>query len=158
MQVDHSLALKTFSQKWHANSLHISLARASHIAIPNFRVRWERKYKYLYLHLYICVSVIKSRKKGRGTPSLLRNPTATLGKIFGRTWVKNRLLKNGRVMDLWRGSDELKYREKKFITEILIWGLFLMSTFILFLWKYQDLMTQLFCVCFSCTLSYCFAI
>ena len=36
----------------------------------------------------------------------------------------------------------VKYKEEKFNTKILISGLFLMSTFMLFLLKYQDLLIQ----------------
>lgn len=100
----------------------------------------EREDANIYIHICICICITKSRKKDRGTPPLLRNPTTTLGNISGETWVKKQLLKNGRNMYWRRGSDELKHREEKFVTEILIWGLFLMSTFTLFLWKYQDLL------------------
>lgn len=101
---------------------------------------------YVYIYICICILIIKNKKKGIGAPSLLRNSTATLGKIWGggehelRTgcWKKG----DRRVMDLWRGGDEVKYREEKFIPEILIWGLFSMSVFILFLWKSWDLLIQ----------------
>lgn len=78
LQADHALALKASSWKWHANS-HTSLARGSHMATTNFPMRQERKCKYLYI--YICI--IKSRKKGRRTPPMVRNPTARLEKFFG---------------------------------------------------------------------------
>ena len=58
---------------------------------------------------------------------MLRTPSAGLGRFFWESPVKNWLLKNGRDMDLWRGKDELKYKEEKFNTKILISGLFLMS-------------------------------
>ena len=90
------------------------------------------------LYTYICI-----RKTVRQRVSILvKDSFSGTGKIFCESPVKNWILKNGRDMDLWRGKDELKYKEEKFNTKILISGLFLMSTFMLFLLKYQNLLIQ----------------
>lgn len=115
----------------------------------------------LYIYIFVYVKQYENSMKGRWTPGSLRNPIARLWKVFWETRVKNWISKNKRDVNLGKEKDELKFREQKFLHRNSDFRAILNEhIYVIFAETSEpfNLMTKLFCLCFSCTLSYCFAI